>query len=170
MGGGGGGGHHATLQKSQSFGFNGSSGLTSGQGTARAVRSRSSSCEDLVKEDLRSGGKMFQRQKHPDPLASLPSSQNRQYPAHSPSPSQSEYDTCDPWDDYWGPAASHLRYIVISYHSQSSLGTSLQQPDSLTYNQTYPDIFISIRSLRQLVKSLAIIHSQSSFKCVLILL
>ena len=53
-----------------------------------------------MKEDQRSGTTMFQRQKHPDPLASLPSSQNRQYPAHSPSPSQSEYDTCDPWDDY----------------------------------------------------------------------
>ena len=99
-------GHHARLQKSQSsHGFNVSSGLTSGQGTARTVlgpvRSRSSSCEELqlVRED---SSNMFQRGKHPDPLASLPSSLNKQYSQsqHSPSPSQSEYDTCDPWDDY----------------------------------------------------------------------
>lgn len=91
--------HHARLQKSQSFGFNASSsGPTSGLTGARAVRSRSSSSEDLVREEP----EMFQRGKAPgpDPLAALPSSQNRQYPAHSPSPSQSEYDTCDPWDDY----------------------------------------------------------------------
>ena len=98
---------HPRLQKSQSFGFNSSSGVTSVQSTAdRAVKSRSSSCEDLVKDQ-----KMFQRQKHVDPLASLPTSHSKQYHRafsggspppgpHSPSPSQSEYDTCDPWDDY----------------------------------------------------------------------
>ena len=54
-----------------------------------------------MRED-NSSSNMFQRGKHPDPLASLPSSLNKQYSQsqHSPSPSQSEYDTCDPWDDY----------------------------------------------------------------------
>ena len=99
---------HPRLQKSQSFGYNTSSGVTSVQSRAdKAVKSRSSSREDLVRDQ-----KMFQRQKHGvDPLASLPTSHSRQYhrtfsgdspppPPHSPSPSQSEYDTCDPWDDY----------------------------------------------------------------------
>ena len=41
-----------------------------------------------------------------DPVAALPSSTNRHQrknfgtPQHSPSPTQSEYDTADPWDDY----------------------------------------------------------------------
>ena len=42
-----------------------------------------------------------------DPVAALPSSQGRRKggaggtpPPHSPSPTQSEYDTADPWDDY----------------------------------------------------------------------
>ena len=100
------GNHHARLQKSQSFGFNGSSGPTSGLTAVRAGRSRSSSSEDLVVEDPSShtASQMLGRGKAggppSDPLAALPSSQTRQYPAHSPSPSQSEYDTCDPWDDY----------------------------------------------------------------------
>lgn len=100
------GNHHARLQKSQSFGFNGSSGPTSGLTAVRAGRSGSSSSEDLVVEDPSShtASQMLGRGKAggppSDPLAALPSSQHRQYPAHSPSPSQSEYDTCDPWDDY----------------------------------------------------------------------
>ena len=87
----------ARLQKSQSFGLNSSSGQSV---SGRPVRSRSSSCETEREPVRQADSKMFHRSKHPDPLASLPSSQNRQYPAHSPSPSQSEYDTCDPWDDY----------------------------------------------------------------------
>ena len=113
------------LQKSQSFGFNGSSS-TSGSGSGsvrvrqagreaqvRAVRERSSSCEDLEPvtqaRPERRNSKMYQ-EKHKqsgDPVAALPTSHTKQYhknfgtpPPHSPSPSQSEYDTCDPWDDY----------------------------------------------------------------------
>lgn len=113
------------LQKSQSFGFNGSSS-TSGSGSSpvrvrqagreaqvRAVRDRSSSCEDLEPvtqaRPERRNSKMYQ-EKHKqigDPVAALPTSHTKQYhknfgtpPPHSPSPSQSEYDTCDPWDDY----------------------------------------------------------------------
>ena len=51
-----------------------------------------------------------QKHKNFDPIAALPTSQTKQYhknignggspPPHSPSPTQSEYDTCDPWDDY----------------------------------------------------------------------
>ena len=53
----------------------------------------------------------FHRQKGFDPLAALPTSQSKQYAGrrppphsplgdgHSPSPTQSEYDTCDPWDE-----------------------------------------------------------------------
>ena len=98
--------HHSRLQKSQSFGFNSSSSAVTSVQSRAAVKSRSSSCEDLVKEQ-----KMFQRPKPVDPLASLPTSHSKQYQRtfsggspppgpHSPSPSQSEYDTCDPWDDY----------------------------------------------------------------------
>ena len=67
---------HSRLQKSQSFGYNTSSGVTSVQSRAdKAVKSRSSSREDLVRDQ-----KMFQRQKHGvDPLASLPTSHSRQY-------------------------------------------------------------------------------------------
>jgi len=39
------------------------------------------------------------RQKNFDPVGALPTSSGRRE-AHSPSPTQSEYDTCDPWDDY----------------------------------------------------------------------
>ena len=67
--------------------------------TSRQIRSRSSSPEQV---------NMYQ-QKHKnfDPIAALPTSHNKHYknyggtpPPHSPSPTQSEYDTCDPWDDY----------------------------------------------------------------------
>ena len=121
-------GHHATLQKSQSFGFNSNSGtgFSNGSGSGASVggrqareaqvrdqsraerevvRSRSSSCDDSD----RVNSKMYQKKKQNfDPLAALPTSHNKQYhrnvggqtPPHSPSPTQSEYDTCDPWDDY----------------------------------------------------------------------
>lgn len=112
------------LQKSQSFGFNSSSGASgSGSGSVRgrpgreaqvrAVRERSSSCEDLESVTQaraeRRNSKMYQEKNKQnfDPVAALPTSHNKQYhknfgspPPHSPSPSQSEYDTCDPWDDY----------------------------------------------------------------------
>ena len=39
------------------------------------------------------------RQKNFDPVGSLPSSSGRRE-GQTPSPTQSEYDTCDPWDDY----------------------------------------------------------------------
>ena len=96
------------LQKSQSFGFNMSSSAV--QSTAvggsvnvrqsgdseRQARSRSSSCEH--------DSKMNQNKvRNIDPLASLPTSHTKQYHKNfgdSPSPTQSEYDTCDPWDDY----------------------------------------------------------------------
>ena len=104
------------LQKSQSFGFNSSS--SSGGASAVSVRpsrerqpgrpgarSRSSSCENKVTthQDSR-----MNKSRNIDPLASLPTSHTKNYhknfagnsPAHSPSPTQSEYDTCDPWDDY----------------------------------------------------------------------
>jgi hypothetical protein len=54
--------------------------------------------------DVAEGKVMFPspviRQRNFDPLAALPTSQGRREGQHSPSPTQSEYDTCDPWDDY----------------------------------------------------------------------
>ena len=112
------------LQKSQSFGFNSSSGASgSGSGSVRGrpwresqvrgVRERSSSCEDLepvsqARSERRNSKMSQERNKQSfDPVAALPTSHTKQYsknfgspPPHSPSPSQSEYDTCDPWDDY----------------------------------------------------------------------
>jgi len=112
------------LQKSQSFGFNSSSGASgSGSGSVRGrpgresqvrgVRERSSSGEDLepvsqARSERRNSKMSQERSKQSfDPVAALPTSHTKQYsknfgspPPHSPSPSQSEYDTCDPWDDY----------------------------------------------------------------------
>ena len=76
------------LRKSNSFGSSSGSGF---------VRARD---EQPVIEDAAA---MYPspviRQKNFDPLSSLPSSAGRRE-AHSPSPTQSEYDTCDPWEDY----------------------------------------------------------------------
>ena len=59
--------------------------------------------ESSVNSDV-GGGAMYpspvMRQKNFDPVGSLPSSLGRREAGGSPSPTQSEYDTCDPWDDY----------------------------------------------------------------------
>jgi hypothetical protein len=99
-----------------------SSSLVVGQSETRAQRGfptphqgDASSNSDVIGG---AGSKMFinsnnqlLRQKGFDPVAALPTSQTKQYagrrPAphsplgdgHSPSPTQSEYDTCDPWDE-----------------------------------------------------------------------
>ena len=74
--------------------------------SVRHIRSRSSSPELLDQVNQRSS---MNRQKNFDPIAALPTSHSKQYnknyggqtpPPHSPSPTQREYDTCDPWDDY----------------------------------------------------------------------
>ena len=63
------------------------------------------------KMNITSSSSQLLRQKTFDPLAALPTSQSKQYAGrrppphsplgdgHSPSPTQSEYDTCDPWDE-----------------------------------------------------------------------
>jgi len=115
------------LQKSQSFGFNSSRAIGAGLSSVSErhsgiteqrqsrdsqrfskIRSTSSSPEH---DSVKNRNTMYQ-QKHKnfDPIAALPTSQTKQYhknignggspPPHSPSPTQSEYDTCDPWDDY----------------------------------------------------------------------
>merc|ERR1711974_453427 len=80
------------LRKSNSIG-NSSGGL---------LLRGSSRDESSVSSEL-GGGAMYPspviRQKNFDPVGALPSSTGRRE-AHSPSPTQSEYDTCDPWDDY----------------------------------------------------------------------
>ena len=77
------------LRKSTSFG--------SSSGLARAAR------DELVIEDRKAVGMNplpVIRQKNFDPVGALPSSAGRRE-GHSPSPTLSEYDTCDdPWDDY----------------------------------------------------------------------
>lgn len=74
-------GGQRSLRKSASFGVSDSSAMYPGQ--APVIRQK----------NLK------------DPLGSLPSSQSKRdgglpRSQHSPSPTQSEYDTCDPWDDY----------------------------------------------------------------------
>ena len=107
-------GKNSRLQKSQSFGCNSSSSIATSI-VNRPVkkdqnRSRSSSVERVTPTEPT----MYQnspvlRQKNFDPVSALPTSHTKQYhrnygsgtpPPHSPSPTQSEYDTCDPWDDY----------------------------------------------------------------------
>ena len=113
------------LQKSQSFGFNSSSsGGASGSGSGsvrgragresqvRGARERSSSGETEPPVNQRRNSRAMENKNRQnssnfDPVAALPTSHTKQYhknfgtpPPHSPSPSQSEYDTCDPWDDY----------------------------------------------------------------------
>jgi len=105
-------GKNSRLQKSQSFGFNSSSSVTSAI-IQRSVNkdhqdSRSSSGERVTPTDTMYQNSPVLRQKNFDPIAALPTSHTKQYhknysgtpPPHSPSPTQSEYDTCDPWDDY----------------------------------------------------------------------
>ena len=79
------------LRKSNSIGNSSSGGLLRG----------SSRDESSVSSEV--GGAMYPspviRQKNFDPVGALPTSTGRRE-AHSPSPTQSEYDTCDPWDDY----------------------------------------------------------------------
>merc|ERR1711974_445404 len=81
------------MGKSNSIGNSSSGGLL----LRGSSRDESSVCSEL------GGGAMYPspviRQKNFDPVGALPSSTGRRE-AHSPSPTQSEYDTCDPWDDY----------------------------------------------------------------------
>ena len=80
------------LRKSNSIGNSSSGGLLRG-----ASRDDSSVSSEV------GGAIMYPspviRQKNFDPVGALPTSAGRRE-AHSPSPTQSEYDTCDPWDDY----------------------------------------------------------------------
>ena len=74
-------GGQRSLRKSASFGVSDSSAMYPGQ--APVIRQKNLT----------------------DPLGSLPSSQSKRdgglpRSQHSSSPTQSEYDTCDPWDDY----------------------------------------------------------------------
>jgi hypothetical protein len=71
----------------------------------------SSTSSDGAGKEISKMNLQMLRQKGFDPLAALPTSQSKQYAArrppphsplgdgHSPSPTQSEYDTCDPWDE-----------------------------------------------------------------------
>eukprot|EP00092_Neocalanus_flemingeri_P000850 GFUD01000907.1.p1 GENE.GFUD01000907.1~~GFUD01000907.1.p1 ORF type:complete len:3255 (-),score=789.69 GFUD01000907.1:272-10036(-) len=105
-------GKNSRLQKSQSFGCNTPSSISSSIVT-RSVkkehnRSRSSSVDRVTPTEAMYQNSPVLRQKNFDPIAALPTSHTKQYhknfvgtpPPHSPSPTQSEYDTCDPWDDY----------------------------------------------------------------------
>jgi len=105
-------GQNSRLQKSQSFGCNSASSIPSSI-VNRPVkreqnRSRSSSVDRVTPTEAMYQNSPVLRQKNFDPVAALPTSHTKQYhknysgtpPPHSPSPTQSEYDTCDPWDDY----------------------------------------------------------------------
>jgi len=105
-------GKNSRLQKSQSFGCNSPSSISSSF-VNRSVkkednRSRSSSVDRVTPTEAMYQNSPVLRQKNFDPIAALPTSHTKQYhknysgtpPPHSPSPTQSEYDTCDPWDDY----------------------------------------------------------------------
>jgi len=105
-------GKNSRLQKSQSFGCNSLSSIATSI-VSRPVRkdrnrSRSSSVERVTPTEAMYQNSPVLRQKNFDPVSALPTSHTKQYhknysgtpPPHSPSPTQSEYDTCDPWDDY----------------------------------------------------------------------
>merc|ERR1712037_55157 len=81
------------LRKSNSIGNSSSGGLLRG-----ASRDDSS-----VSSEVGGGAIMYPspviRQKNFARVGALPTSAGRRE-VHSPSPTQSEYDTCDPWDDY----------------------------------------------------------------------
>merc|ERR1719234_223763 len=85
------------LRKSNSISSSSGSGLLLQRGSSRDESSASVNSSEV------GGGTMYPspviRQKNFDPVGSLPTSSGRRE-AHSPSPTQSEYDTCDPWDDY----------------------------------------------------------------------
>merc|ERR1712192_96639 len=85
------------LRKSNSISSSSGGGLLLQRGS-----SRDESAASTVSSEV-GGGTMYPspviRQKNFDPVGSLPTSSGRRE-AHSPSPTQSEYDTCDPWDDY----------------------------------------------------------------------
>lgn len=102
-------GKNSQLQKSQSFGCNSASALAEiiverpdGDGEHSVSNSG-----DIKVSDMYQNSPLF-KQKNFDPVASLPTSSHKAghakrqagTPTHSPSPTQSEYDTCDPWDDY----------------------------------------------------------------------
>ena len=111
------------LQKSQSFGFNSSSQASSGSGSVRGRPGREPQVRQRVRERSSSG--------EMNPLQSLPTSHTKTYhknmgspPPHSPSPSQSEYDTCDPWDDYWVHDSSFIfitNYILLKLKSRHKM-------------------------------------------------
>ena len=85
-----------------------------GEEVVFAARSRSVSEDRATPTELNLyHNSPMTKHKNFDPLAALPTSQTKKYlprqaslrsgtpPAqYSPSPTQSEYDTCDPWDDY----------------------------------------------------------------------
>jgi len=105
-------GKNSRLQKSQSFGCNSPSSVSSSLVNPSVRkdhnRSGSSSVERVTPTEAMYQNSPILRQKNFDPIAALPTSHTKQYhknfsgtpPPHSPSPTQSEYDTCDPWDDY----------------------------------------------------------------------
>jgi hypothetical protein len=105
-------GKNSRLQKSQSFGCNSLSSIATSIVTRPVKkdhnRSGSSSVERVTPTEAMYQNSPVLRQKNFDPVSALPTSHTKQYhknysgtpPPHSPSPTQSEYDTCDPWDDY----------------------------------------------------------------------
>ena len=79
-----------------------SNSISSSSGSGLLLRGSSRDESASVSSEV-GGGIMYPspviRQKNFDPVGALPTSSGRRE-AHSPSPTQSEYDTCDPWDDY----------------------------------------------------------------------